>query len=743
MRKKFFSLLLFSIHFLASAEETIKLEKSNINAVGIDKPIVRENKNVHIITQEKIREKKYRNVEEVLRDAPGITVQSTAFGPVIDMRGSGNRALSRVKVMVDGVSINPNEEAMASVPINSIPVEAIRKIEIIPGGGSTLYGSGSMGGVISISTNSNATKNNYFLDLNYGSYDNRSIGFAGGQNLNKKLYINYGFSYTNSEAYRIGESKDEKSIIGGFDYKLSPQDRIRFQVRASKNIHDGTTELYKSDLAFNRRGMGLNLDTEIKNNSQMLDYEHRFNDKFTFLATLYKQEEERKLNTESIDDVFIHIYGLGATALEYNFYNVHSHMFATFNETKKGAKLRGKYDYAKGELVIGYDYLKANMKRDSDVSSDVLKTYVDQYGTISPLNRDSSAVTNKININMTKEIHGIYAFNKFNVTDKFNITTGLRGEFTNFQGIRKNGPNKVPGITSKENIIKTDRSMENYSGEVGALYKYSDLGNIYVRYERSFVSPFPSQLTDKVPDTDLVRKNQAGTAIGKEEEKKIKKPVANIASIYEDNNLKAETVDTFELGIRDYIFGTFLSASAFMTDTKDEIVLLESGVTNPAIKRWQYKNIGKTRRMGFEIGAEQKFGNLSLSQSFTYVDAKVKEGNTKANIKSGDRVPLTPKTKFTLGIKYDFTERFSLGLTYVYTGEKEIKEMTAKDESIKYRVPSYGIIDAVATYKTDAYSTFRVGAKNLTGKKYNLRESTYQALPAAERSFYMGFTAKF
>lgn len=743
MKKQFFSLFLFSICLIANAEETVKLKSSNINAMGIDRPIVKENKNVHVITQEKIREKKYRNIEEVLRDAPGITVQSTAFGPVIDMRGSGNRALSRVKVMIDGVSINPNEEAMASVPINSIPVEAIRKIEIIPGGGSTLYGSGSMGGVISISTNSNATKNNYFLDLNYGSYDNRSIGFAGGQNLNSKLYVNYGFSYTNSEAYRIGESKDEKSIIGGFDYKITSKDRIRFQLRASKNIHDGTTELFKTDLAKNRRGMGLNLDTETKNYSQMLDFEHRFSEKFTLLATVYKQEEERKLNTESVDDVFIHIYGLGGSALEYNFYNVHSKMLATFNENKEGFKLRGKYEYKKGELVIGYDYLKANMKRKSNVSSDVLKTYVDQYGSISPLNHNSSAVTNKINIDMKKEIHGIYAFNKFNVTEKFNITTGLRGEFTDFKGSRKNGPNEVPGITSKENNIKTDRSMENYSGEVGALYKYSDLGNVYARYERSFVTPFPSQLTDKVPDSDLVRNNQAGTEIGKEEEKKIKKPVANIASIYEDNHLKAETVDTFEIGLRDYVLGSFITASAFITDTKDEIVLLESGVTNPAIKRWQYKNIGKTRRMGFELGAEQKFGKLSLSESFTYVDAKVKIGNDKAQILNGDRIPLTPKTKLTLGAKYNFTDRFSMAVTYVYTGNREIREMTGKDKSLKFTVPSYGVIDAVATYKTDDYSTFRVGGKNLTGTKYNLRESTYQALPAPERSFYMGFTAKF
>ncbi len=159
----------------------------------------KEVKNTYTVTQKQIQERNYKNVEEVLRDSPGVVVNNTAFGPRVDMRGSGEKSLSRVKVMVDGISINPTEETMASLPINSIPIESIKKIEVIPGGGATLYGSGSVGGVINIITNSNATKNNFFMDLKYGSFDNRNFGFSGGQNITDKLYINYGFNYINSE----------------------------------------------------------------------------------------------------------------------------------------------------------------------------------------------------------------------------------------------------------------------------------------------------------------------------------------------------------------------------------------------------------------------------------------------------------------------------------------------------------------------------------------------------------------
>lgn len=70
----------------------------------------REIKNTYVVTQEQIQEKNYKNVEDVLRDSPGVVVNNTAFGPRVDMRGSGEKSLSRVKILVDGVSINPTEE---------------------------------------------------------------------------------------------------------------------------------------------------------------------------------------------------------------------------------------------------------------------------------------------------------------------------------------------------------------------------------------------------------------------------------------------------------------------------------------------------------------------------------------------------------------------------------------------------------------------------------------------------------
>lgn len=708
----------------------------------------KEQKNTFVITQERIREKNYKNVEDILRDAPGVVVQNTAFGPRIDMRGSGEKSLSRVKVLVDGVSINPTEETMASLPINAIPVESIKKIEIIPGGGATLYGSGSVGGVVSISTNSNVTKDNFFMDLNYGSFDNRNFGFAGGYNFNKHLYVNYGFSYLNSEDYREHEEKENKIYLLGFDYKINAKHRFRFQTRFSDIKQDSSNQIPVEELKNDRRKAGLNMDIDTKDRSYTFDYEYRPTQNLTLSSTLYKQKQERDIETESIDDIkiiasnrrFSHI------TQEKIFYDVKSEMQAKFEEDKKGLKVKAKFDYNlvgdnPSETIVGYDYQSATNKRNSLVQSETLKSYYDSalggYATLGI--GDRLPITNKIDMKMTKKSEGFYIFNKWGLTNWLDLTTGGRVERTKYNGYRENGPNVMPYVSPEKKRIETDEKLTNYAGELGLLFKYNDTGRFYTRYERGFVTPFGNQLTDKIHDTDL-KNQQSGIIVP---------PSVNVASKYVANDLKSEKTDTFEIGFRDYILGSSISTSFFITDTKDEITLISSGVTNPAVNRWKYRNIGKTRRMGIEFEAEQNVGKFRFNQSLSLVKTKVLIANDEARIEKGDRVPMVPRLKATLGVKYNFTDRLSGYLNYVYLAKQESRELRenpdiSKDDVIvKHTINGYGTLEAGLSYKPDNYSDIKIGAKNILSKKYNLRETSLEALPAPERNYYLQLNVRF
>ncbi|MHB9300363.1 TonB-dependent receptor [Fusobacterium polymorphum] len=748
--KKLLVLLTILSSIVAYAEDTIELKETTVKGSKTSDYTAppKEQKNTFVITQERIREKNYKNVEDILRDAPGVVVQNTAFGPRIDMRGSGEKSLSRVKVLVDGVSINPTEETMASLPINAIPVESIKKIEIIPGGGATLYGSGSVGGVVSISTNSNVTRDNFFMDLNYGSYDNRNFGFAGGYNFNKNLYVNYGFSYLNSEDYREHEEKENKIYLLGFDYKINAKNRFRFQSRFSDIKQDSSNQIPVEELKNNRRKAGLNMDIDTKDKSYTFDYEYRPTQNITLSTSLYKQEQDRDIKTESIDDIkiiasnrrFSHI------TQEKIFYDVKSEMQAKFEEDKKGLKVKAKFDYNlvgdnASETILGYDYQTSTNKRKSLVQSETLKNYYDSsIGGFRNLDStDRSPIINKVDMKMTKKSEGMYIFNKWGLSNWLDVTLGGRMERTKYNGYRENGPNVMPYVTPEKKRIDTDEKLTNYAGELGFLFKYNDTGRIYTRYERGFVTPFGNQLTDKVHDTELKNK-QAGIIIP---------PSVNVASKYVANNLKSEKTDTFEIGFRDYIWGSSISTSFFLTDTTDEITLISSGVTNPAVNRWKYRNIGKTRRLGIEFEAEQNIGKFRFNQSLTLVRTKVLIANDEARIAKGDQVPMVPRLKATLGVKYNFTDRLSGYLNYVYLAKQESRELrenpdiSKDDVVVKHTIGGHGTLEAGLSYKPDNYSDIKIGAKNILSNKYNLRETSLEALPAPERNYYLQLNVRF
>ena len=748
--KKLLVLLTILSSIMAYAEDTIELDQTTVKGSKTSDYTAppKEQKNTFVITQERIREKNYKNVEDILRDAPGVVVQNTAFGPRIDMRGSGEKSLSRVKVLVDGISINPTEETMASLPINAIPVESIKKIEIIPGGGATLYGSGSVGGVVSISTNSNVTRDNFFMDLNYGSYDNRNFGFAGGYNFNKNLYVNYGFSYLNSEDYREHEEKENKIYLLGFDYKINAKNRFRFQSRFSDIKQDSSNQIPVEELKNNRRKAGLNMDIDTKDKSYTFDYEYRPTQNITLSTSLYKQEQDRNINTESIDDIkiiasnrrFSHI------TQEKIFYDVKSEMQAKFEEDKKGLKVKAKFDYNlvgdnASETILGYDYQTSTNKRKSLVQSETLKNYYDSsIGGFRNLDStDRSPIINKVDMKMTKKSEGMYIFNKWGLSNWLDVTLGGRIERTKYNGYRENGPNVMPYVTPEKKRIDTDEKLTNYAGELGFLFKYNDTGRIYTRYERGFVTPFGNQLTDKVHDTELKNK-QAGIIVP---------PSVNVASKYVANNLKSEKTDTFEIGFRDYILGSSISTSFFLTDTADEITLISSGVTNPAVNRWKYRNIGKTRRLGIEFEAEQNIGKFRFNQSLTLVRTKVLIANDEARIAKGDQVPMVPRLKATLGVKYNFTDRLSGYLNYVYLAKQESRELrenpdiSKDDVVVKHTIGGHGTLEVGLAYKPDNYSDIKIGAKNILSNKYNLRETSLEALPAPKRNYYLQLNVRF
>ena len=718
--------------------EGIKLSPTTITSTtGFNTPFVEENKNITLITKEDISKKQYDNVENILRDTPNIVITTTQFGPTINLRGSGERSMSRVKVLVDGISLTPLEEAMGTLPINSIPVSSIEKIEIIPGGGATLYGSGTTGGVVNIITIADTRKDFFNLNTKSGSYSNRDIDISLGQNLTDKLYLSLTSQHTNKNGYRDNEELESKSFNGTLDCIINDRNRIKFQGLYFTDDGKTSTEVKKSILAINRKAPGENIDFDSERESFSIDYEFKANDNWTLYANLFQTEYERNFLQDDTRD--LEIPKIGKMPLSPTLENLKSTLDGGFIEKSKGIKLKSKYEYENGTLIGGYDYITTNVKRDSLVTTERFKFANAKFSIPIPLppsnilfgNLEGQVIT-KNKLDTDKDTHALYLLNNYNVTEKLTLTTGVRYEYSKYNGYRSsnvtlNGYNLQESGTMGSSIFPDDsirelskdfnnieKSNSNWAGEIGLNYRFSDVGSVYTRYERGFISPLPSQLTNKT-EIDGVKK-------------------------YTDSNLKSETIDSIEFGLKNMVGNSFITTSIFLSQTDDEITTLDKNANNPALKEWRFENIGQTRRIGAEIFIQQYLDRLTLTESITYIDAKITKVNSNEWLKKGDKVPMVSDWKISLGADYALTEKFSLGGTYVYNSGYEKRELESYD---KIKTSGFGVTDIYGNYKIKDYLSVKIGVNNIFNEQYNYFETATTAIPAPERNYYVGFSLNF
>jgi vitamin B12 transporter len=104
----------------------------------------------YVVTNSQIAEQGARTVADALASVPGVDiVRYGGFGAVasLGIRGSSSE---QVLVLVDGLPTAGGQ--IDDVDLEQMPTSGIDRIEVVEGGGSTLYGSGSIGGIVNIIT---------------------------------------------------------------------------------------------------------------------------------------------------------------------------------------------------------------------------------------------------------------------------------------------------------------------------------------------------------------------------------------------------------------------------------------------------------------------------------------------------------------------------------------------------------------------------------------------------------------
>ena len=135
--------------------ELIKEEETVSIASRYEQPISEAPSDVYVITDEDIRQSGAPDLPTVLRRVPGIEVMQTTGAEFnVSARGDNQLVANKMLVMVDGRSIFV--DAHAQVYWKAIPVTLpeIKRIEVLKGPASAVYGFNAFDGVINIITKS-------------------------------------------------------------------------------------------------------------------------------------------------------------------------------------------------------------------------------------------------------------------------------------------------------------------------------------------------------------------------------------------------------------------------------------------------------------------------------------------------------------------------------------------------------------------------------------------------------------
>jgi len=281
------------------------------------------------------------------------------------------------------------------------------------------------------------------------------------------------------------------------------------------------------------------------------------------------------------------------------------------------------------------------------------------------------------NIWVKKRSIGGFISDTYSLTDRLDFTGGIRQQQTKF----------------KYSNTSERKTYDTTVYDLALNYKYSDTGSTFISYGTDFRTPTTDELITW--------------------------------GVY-NPNLDPQTGKNIEIGIKDYIAETFISASVFHKIVEDEIYYDSNTKMNT-----NYDEDNK--KIGFEILAERKImKKLTLTGSYSYLQSEIDGGTQK-----GNKTPGVSENKFSLGTKYDLTEKLKSNLLLNYVGSSYAFDDQSNSSD---KVDSYTTLDLNLSYKIDDSFDIYGGIKNLTDEEYYEYASSYGFYyPAPERQYYIGF----
>lgn len=623
----------------AADEQTMVVTAAPTTVSELDTPAA-----VSVVNGNEMRQAAPRvNLSESLGAVPGLQVQNRqnyAQDLQLSIRGFGSRSTYGVRglrIYVDGIPATmPDGQGQTS----NIDIGSVDTIEVLRGPFSALYGNSS-GGVINVTSQTGTQPPTVEASSYYGSFGT----------------WHYGMKATGA----VGDG----SHAGDVDYTVSTNRFTTHGYRdhsgARKNLANArlgvrindvsklTLLLNSVDIKANDAG-GLTAD-EWRDNPRQSPRGDQYNTRKNTRQSQAGLRYERQLSAQ--DDLSVMMYAGERETTQFQSIPrapqlKPSHAGGVIDLTRHYQGIDTRLTH-RGELLVpvtltaGLDYENMSERR-KGYENFVMVNGAPQYGEQGALRRNERNLMWNVDP---------YLQTQWQLTDKLSLDAGVRYSSVWFDS---NDYYITPGNGDDSG----DASYHKWLPAGSLKYALTDAWNVYLSAGRGFETPTINELSYRSD-------NQSGLNFG----------------------LKPSTNDTVEIGSKTRIGNGLFTAALFQTNTDNEIV-----VDSSSGGRTSYKNAGKTRRQGMELGLDQQFGeSWRLKAAWTWLDATYRTNVCDDASCNGNRIPGIARNMGYASFGYQPEQGWYAGSDIRY-----MSDIMANDENTA-KAPSWTVVGLTTGYK--------------------------------------------
>ncbi|EIW8769936.1 TonB-dependent receptor [Klebsiella pneumoniae] len=623
----------------AADEQTMVVTAAPTTVSELDTPAA-----VSVVNGDEMRQAAPRvNLSESLGAVPGLQVQNRqnyAQDLQLSIRGFGSRSTYGVRglrIYVDGIPATmPDGQGQTS----NIDIGSVDTIEVLRGPFSALYGNSS-GGVINVTSQTGTQPPTVEASSYYGSfgtwhYGMKATGAVGDGSHAGDVDYTVSTNRFTTHGYR-DHSGARKNLAN-----------VRLGVRIN-DVSKLTLLLNSVDIKANDAG-GLTAD-EWRDNPRQSPRGDQYNTRKNTRQTQAGLRYERQLSAQ--DDLSVMMYAGERETTQFQSIPrapqlKPSHAGGVIDLTRHYQGIDTRLTH-RGELLVpvtltaGLDYENMSERR-KGYENFVMVNGAPQYGEQGALRRNERNLMWNVDP---------YLQTQWQLTDKLSLDAGVRYSSVWFDS---NDYYITPGNGDDSG----DASYHKWLPAGSLKYALTDAWNVYLSAGRGFETPTINELSYRSD-------NQSGLNFG----------------------LKPSTNDTVEIGSKTRIGNGLFTAALFQTNTDNEIV-----VDSSSGGRTSYKNAGKTRRQGMELGLDQQFGeSWRLKAAWTWLDATYRTNVCDDASCNGNRIPGIARNMGYASFGYQPEQGWYAGSDIRY-----MSDIMANDENTA-KAPSWTVVGLTTGYK--------------------------------------------